>query len=39
MKKFALNPSEEEVNTMIKKIDTDGSGTIELPEFLNFIAK
>lgn len=30
MKKFHMNPSEEDIKIIIKKIDTDGNGTIEL---------
>lgn len=39
MKKFQFNASEEDVNVIIKNIDTDGNGTIELHEFLNFISR
>jgi Ca2+-binding EF-hand superfamily protein len=39
MKKFSYCPSEEEVKNMIKNIDTDKSGTIELSEFLAFAEK
>lgn len=31
MNKFHINASEEDVKIIIKNIDTDGNGTIELP--------
>jgi len=39
MKQFDFNSSEDDVELIIKKIDTDGNGTIELDEFINFIAR
>jgi Ca2+-binding EF-hand superfamily protein len=39
MKQFDFNSSKDDVELIIKKIDTDGNGTIELDEFLNFIAR
>ena len=38
MKQFQFNSSEDDIQQIIKKIDTDNSGTIELDEFLNFAA-
>lgn len=39
MKQFGFNSTEEEIHNIIGKIDTDHNGTIELNEFLNFIAR
>ncbi len=39
MKQFQFNMSDDDIKTIIKKIDTDGNGTIELHEFLNFISR
>ncbi|KAA0049321.1 hypothetical protein IC582_012651 [Cucumis melo] len=33
------NPTEEELQDMIKEVDVDGNGTIEFAEFLNLMAK
>ncbi|XP_038902291.1 calmodulin-like protein 11 [Benincasa hispida] len=33
------NPTEEELQDMIKEVDVDGNGTIEFTEFLNLMAK
>lgn len=38
MKQFQFNASEEDIKIIISNIDTDGNGTIELHEFLNFIS-
>ena len=38
MKQFGFNSSKDDVEQIIKKIDTDGNGTIELEEFMAFIA-
>jgi len=39
MKQFGYSTTEEDIKSIIKTIDLDNSGTIELDEFLNFIAK
>lgn len=39
MKQFGYSTTEEDIKSIIKNIDQDNSGTIELDEFLNFIAK
>ena len=33
------NPTEEELDTMIKEVDEDGSGTIDFGEFLEMMAR
>merc|ERR1719199_204337 len=38
MKNLGQNPTEEELNDMIKEVDKDGTGTIEFPEFLEMMA-
>jgi Ca2+-binding EF-hand superfamily protein len=39
MKQFDFNTTETDIANIIKKIDKDGNGTIELEEFLDFIAR
>ena len=39
MKALGQNPSEEETRILISQNDTDGTGTIDFPEFLSLIAK
>ncbi|XP_072998127.1 calmodulin-2-like isoform X1 [Typha latifolia] len=38
MRALHQNPTEAELNAMIKEVDADGSGTIEFNEFLNLMA-
>lgn len=33
------NPTEEELQDMIREVDADGNGSIEFAEFLNLMAK
>ncbi|KAF8024496.1 hypothetical protein BT93_F1618 [Corymbia citriodora subsp. variegata] len=39
IKSLDLNPTEEELQSMINEVDTNGSGTIEFGEFLNLMAR
>lgn len=39
MKSLGQNPTEAEVQVMIKEVDADHSGTINFTEFLNLMAK
>merc|ERR1712100_775280 len=39
MKNLGQNPTEAELDDMIKEVDADASGVIEFPEFLNLMAK
>ena len=39
MKQFGFEAKEELVKSMIKNIDVDNNGTIELHEFLTYIEK
>ena len=39
MRSLGQNPTEAELNDMIREVDTDGSGEIEFPEFLVMMAK
>ncbi|KAM7482894.1 hypothetical protein LguiB_007477 [Lonicera macranthoides] len=39
MKSLGQNPTEDEVQSMIKEVDADHSGTINFTEFLNLMAK
>ena len=39
MRAFGQNPSEEEINLMIKEVDKDKNGTIDFREFLGLMAK
>jgi Ca2+-binding EF-hand superfamily protein len=39
MRSLGQNPSETELQDMINEVDTDGSGTIDFPEFLNLMAR
>ncbi|KAM7479595.1 hypothetical protein LguiA_027808 [Lonicera macranthoides] len=39
MKSLGQNPTEDEVQFMIKEVDADHSGTINFTEFLNLMAK
>uniref|UniRef100_A0A8C5QA39 Calmodulin-like protein 3 n=1 Tax=Leptobrachium leishanense TaxID=445787 RepID=A0A8C5QA39_9ANUR len=39
MRSLGQNPTEAELQDMIKEIDRDGSGTIDFPEFLTMMAK
>lgn len=39
MKQFGFDVNDDLVKNMIKKIDLDGNGFIELQQFLNFIEK
>ncbi|VDI22692.1 Hypothetical predicted protein [Mytilus galloprovincialis] len=34
MRSLGQNPTENEVKEMVQKVDSDGNGTIEFPEFL-----
>lgn len=35
MRSLGQNPTEQEVKEMVEKVDSDGNGTIEFPEFLD----
>ncbi|KYO38833.1 calmodulin-alpha [Alligator mississippiensis] len=39
MRSLGQNPTEAELQNMISEVDTDGSGTIDFPEFLSLMAK
>jgi len=39
MRSLGQNPTEAELADMINEVDTDGSGTIDFPEFLNMMAR
>ena len=39
MRSLGQNPTETELQDMINEVDTDGSGTIDFPEFLNLMAR
>uniref|UniRef100_A0A8D0G5Q7 Calglandulin n=1 Tax=Sphenodon punctatus TaxID=8508 RepID=A0A8D0G5Q7_SPHPU len=39
MRSLGQNPTEAELKDMIHEVDTDGSGTIDLPEFLSMMAR
>lgn len=39
MRAFGQNPSEEEINLMIKEVDKDKNGTIDFREFLGLMVK
>ncbi|ORX50548.1 EF-hand [Hesseltinella vesiculosa] len=39
MRSLNLNPTEAELQDMVTEVDSDGSGTIDLSEFLTMIAR
>merc|ERR1711976_231939 len=39
MRSLGQNPTEAELMDMINAVDTDGSATVDFPEFLNMMAK
>eukprot|EP01026_Neomeris_dumetosa_P037565 TRINITY_DN30455_c0_g1_i1.p4 TRINITY_DN30455_c0_g1~~TRINITY_DN30455_c0_g1_i1.p4 ORF type:complete len:150 (-),score=34.44 TRINITY_DN30455_c0_g1_i1:512-961(-) len=39
MRSLGQNPTEAELQDMINEVDSDGSGTIDFPEFLNLMAR
>ena len=39
LKAIGQNPSDEETNQLVSRFDSDGSGSIDFPEFLALIAK
>ena len=39
MRKLGSAPNEVELRTMIKRVDVDGDGAINFPEFLSLMAK
>ncbi|CAI9781326.1 unnamed protein product [Fraxinus pennsylvanica] len=39
MRSLGQNPTEDELRDMIKEVDADGNGTIDLPEFLNLMVR
>ncbi|THU74099.1 hypothetical protein C4D60_Mb04t29780 [Musa balbisiana] len=39
IKSLGQDPSEEELQEMIREVDSDGNGTIEFGEFLNLMAR
>ncbi|XP_014321885.1 calmodulin-like [Myotis lucifugus] len=39
MRSLGQNPTEAESQGMIKEVDADGNGTIDLPEFLTMMAR
>ncbi|XP_045798396.1 calmodulin-like isoform X4 [Trifolium pratense] len=39
MRSLGENPTLEELQIMVNQVDTDGNGTIEFGEFLNFMAR
>ena len=39
MRSLGQNPTELEVKDMVAKVDLDGNGTIDFPEFLNLMRK
>jgi Ca2+-binding EF-hand superfamily protein len=36
---LGLEPTEQELNDMMREVDTDGNGIIDFQEFLNLIAR
>ena len=38
MRSLGQNPTEAELQDMINEVDSDGSGTIDFPEFLTMMA-
>ncbi|XP_074840317.1 calmodulin, striated muscle [Carettochelys insculpta] len=39
MRSLGQNPTESELRDMIGELDTDGSGTVDFPEFLSMMAR
>ena len=39
MRIMGMNPTSEEMTTLIESVDVDGNGKIELPEFANMMAR
>ena len=39
MRSLGQNPTEQELQDMINEVDSDGTGTIDFPEFLAFLAR
>lgn len=39
IKSLGQNPSDEELQEMMREVDSDDSGTIEFGEFLNLMAR
>ena len=39
MQSLGENPTEAELDEMMKQLDTDGNGTIDYPEFLTMMIK
>ncbi|RWW24937.1 hypothetical protein GW17_00010745 [Ensete ventricosum] len=39
IKSLGQNPSEEELQEMIREVDSDGNGTIELAEFVSLMSR
>ncbi|CAI9729746.1 squidulin-like [Octopus vulgaris] len=39
MKSLGQTPSEQDLEEMIREVDTDGNGTIEYPEFVEMMAR
>lgn len=39
LRSLGQNPTEEELQAMIRRVDKDGSGTIDFPEFLTMMAE
>nr|XP_060632377.1 calmodulin-A-like [Anolis sagrei ordinatus] len=39
MRSLGQNPTEAELQEMIRKLDTDGNGMVDFPEFLNLLAR
>ena len=39
MKKFGFNASEEDIEKMVKELDKDGNGKIDLNEYLEVMLK
>ena len=39
MRIMGMEPTSEQLNTLVESIDVDGNGKIELPEFANMMAR
>ena len=39
MRTLGQNPTNQELDELIKEVDMDGSGTVDFPEFLSMMAR